>query len=42
VHGEAKGREIFGQTRYAPTAQQQPAAGGAKRLEYDAQGNRIN
>lgn len=42
VHGEAKGREIFSQTRSAPTAQQQPAAGGAKRLEYDAQGNRIN
>ena len=27
---------------YAPAAQQQPAAGGAKFLEYDAQGNRIN
>jgi hypothetical protein len=28
VHGEAKGREIFSQTRSAPAAQQQPAAGG--------------
>ena len=26
----------------APAAQQQPAAGGAKRIEYDAQGNRIS
>ena len=45
VHGEAKGREIFSQTRSAPAApaaQQQPAAGGAKVIEYDAQGNRIN
>jgi non-homologous end joining protein Ku len=42
VHGEAKGREIFSQTRSAPAAQQQPTAGGAKVIKYDAQGNRIN
>ena len=34
-------RRLAGFT-YAPAAQQQPAAGGAKVIRYDAEGNRIN